>query len=312
MININIENFLQCPSCFKSLIFNKKKTIYQCSLCREIFYIKNNIPILVSKYNSVYSKKSFLMNKYHFFSQNSRLADLLKPFIPEISHNLAAQKNLVTIKKFLHKKNNFNIVNILVIGSGFSKLIEDFFSDDNRIQIINVDISFTSTASIVCDAHNLPFKKNSFDLVIIQAVIEHVYNPRKVVNESWRVLKLSGLIYSETPFMQQVHGGNFDFSRFTRRGHRMLFSSFSEIDSGLTGGPGMAFAWSWQYLLLAFSIGKRSKFLLLIISRFTGFFWKYLDFYLVRNKNAELGASGFYFLGKKRENALRLKKIIFK
>ena len=66
----------------------------------------------------------------------------------------------------------------------------------------------------------MPFKE--IDLVIIQAVLEHVMYPNKVVSEIYRVLKNDGLIYSETPFMQQVHEGPYDFSRFTESGHRLF------------------------------------------------------------------------------------------
>lgn len=42
------------------------------------------------------------------------------------------------------------------------------------------------------DAHKLPFKKNSFDLVICYEVIEHVIDPGKVLAEIKRVLKPNG------------------------------------------------------------------------------------------------------------------------
>ena len=48
-----------------------------------------------------------------------------------------------------------------------------------------------------------PFPDSSFNIVIIQAVLEHVLNPQKVVKEINRVLKNKGIIYSETPFYSQ-------------------------------------------------------------------------------------------------------------
>ena len=42
---------------------------------------------------------------------------------------------------------------------------------------------------MVGDAHSLPFKKEVFDSIICQAVLEHVKNPNKVVDEMFRVLK---------------------------------------------------------------------------------------------------------------------------
>jgi 2-polyprenyl-3-methyl-5-hydroxy-6-metoxy-1,4-benzoquinol methylase len=44
----------------------------------------------------------------------------------------------------------------------------------------------------VAEAENLPFKKNEFDAVFCLEVLEHVFNPQKVLREIKRVLKKSG------------------------------------------------------------------------------------------------------------------------
>jgi len=80
--------------------------------------------------------------------------------------------------------------------------------------------------------HTIFFDASSFDGVIIQAVLEHVVEPNHCVEEIHRVLKENGLVYSETPFMQQVHLGRYDFTRFTHLGHRRLFRKFKEICGG--------------------------------------------------------------------------------
>ena len=74
------------------------------------------------------------------------------------------------------------------------------------------------------------------DAVICQAVLEHVLEPASAVSEIHRVLRRDGLVYAETPFMQQVHERAYDFSRFTQSGHRWLFRRFSEISAGPIGG----------------------------------------------------------------------------
>lgn len=45
---------------------------------------------------------------------------------------------------------------------------------------------------VCADAHKLPFKNNSFDLVICTETLEHVVNPRKSLLEMKRVLKNDG------------------------------------------------------------------------------------------------------------------------
>ena len=53
----------------------------------------------------------------------------------------------------------------------------------------------------------------------------------------------------KTPFIQQVHMKEFDFTRFTYLGHRRLFRQFNLIESGPCCGPGMALAWSFAHFL---------------------------------------------------------------
>ena len=71
------------------------------------------------------------------------------------------------------------------------------------------------------------------------------------------MLRPEGLVYAETPFMQQVHERAYDFSRFTQSGHRWLFRRFSEISAGPVGGAGVALAWSIRYFSRALGAGNK-------------------------------------------------------
>src|SRR5262249_2087721 len=144
------------------------------------------------------------------------------------------------------------------------------------------DLLFGPRTALVCDAHDIPFQNDSFDGVIIQAVLEHVVDPHRCVAEIHRVLKPSGIVYAETPFMQQVHEGRYDFTRFTHLGHRYLFKAFAEIDSGAACGPGMALAWSYNYFLLSLSSSPQVRNLLRLFGRFTSFYLRFIDSYLAK------------------------------
>jgi hypothetical protein len=120
-----------------------------------------------------------------------------------------------------------------------------------------------------------------------------------------RVLKPNGYVYAETPFMQQVHGGDYgDFTRFTHYGHRRLFRKFSEVASGVACGPGMALAWSLQYYMLSFAKSKRMRSALRAISRLAFFPLTYTDHYLNKQPGAMAAASGYFFIGQRNERAL--------
>ena len=134
--------------------------------------------------------------------------------------------------------------------------------------------------------HDLPFHDGSVDCVIAQAVLEHVLDPYAVVDEMYRVLGDRGLVYSDTPFMVQVHGREFDFTRFTFLGHRRLFRQFSLVASGVTCGPGMALAWTLRYFLLSFFESQRLRALVSGFSRCAFFWLKYFDYFLIHRSKA--------------------------
>ena len=88
------------------------------------------------------------------------------------------------------------------------------------------------TAPILGDGHNLPFKDGAFDLIICEAVFEHLNKPWVAVNEFFRVLKTGGFIYAETAFMQPFHGWPNHYFNMTKEGIRVLFEKFQEIGCG--------------------------------------------------------------------------------
>ena len=99
--------------------------------------------------------------------------------------------------------------------------------------------------------------------------------------------------------MQQVHEQAYDFSRFTQSGHRWLFRRFSEISAGAVGGAGVALAWSIRYFWRALGAGNKLSRLAVL-----PFFWiRYLDAF-GRGRAAADAASGFFFLGRRSEQAM--------
>jgi SAM-dependent methyltransferase len=184
------------------------------------------------------------------------------------------------------------------------------FAATPSIRIVSTDVSFGPLTAIICDGHDLPFADGTFDAVIVQAVLEHVVDPVRCVSEVHRVLAPHGLVYAETPFMQQVHMGPYDFTRYSHSGHRRLFRQFDEVESGVAGGPGMALAWSYQYFLLSFASSRAARGLLRAFASLTGFFLKYFDSYLVSRNGALDAAAGIYFLGRRSDRTLSDRELV--
>jgi SAM-dependent methyltransferase len=192
-----------------------------------------------------------------------------------------------------------------ILGHGMEALLSN-----PKLDLIETDISFGPRTAMICDAHDIPFCDESFDAIVVQAVLEHVVDPFRCVEEIYRVLARSGVVYAETPFMQQVHGPPYDLTRFTHLGHRRLFRRFSELHSGVVCGPGMALAWSYQYFLLSFVQSRPLRLLVRAFASFTAFFLKYADFYLINKPGALDAASGYYFMGRKSEDVLADRELL--
>jgi SAM-dependent methyltransferase len=93
-----------------------------------------------------------------------------------------------------------------------------------------IDAVHFPNIDIVNTAPNLPFKADTFDLVISQAVFEHLPNPFHTANEIFRILKPAGKVLIETAFMQPFHADPNHYFNMTIEGLRKLVENFAIID----------------------------------------------------------------------------------
>lgn len=215
----------------------------------------------------------------------------------------ATRRNIARFARLLKERSSHP--RILIIGGGTVGQGMQPLYDDPDLGVIAFDIYHSEHAHFIADAHAIPMLDEAVDGVVIQAVLEHVLQPGEVVDEIWRVLRPGGLVYAETPFLQQVHEGPYDFTRFTESGHRYLFRRFAMVASGVSAGPGTQLLWSLDYfarsLFRSRLAGKAAK---------LAFFWlNYFD-RLIPEAFASDAASGVYFLGAKADETLSAKDII--
>jgi len=194
---------------------------------------------------------------------------------------------------------------VLVIGGGAIGAGADSLYNTPAIRMVGTDVYASVNTDLVADGHFLPFRDEVFDGVWIQAVLEHVLDPPVVVDEIHRVLKPNGIVYADTPFIQQVHEQAYDFTRFTLSGHRWLFRRFEEIDSGPVGGAGKALVWSIRYVALSLGLGTRLATLLAL-----PFFWlRFIDGFAKPGPKSD-AASGVFFFGRRSGKALTAKDML--
>jgi SAM-dependent methyltransferase len=86
---------------------------------------------------------------------------------------------------------------------------------------------------IIGDIHNLPFSDNSKEAIICLAVLEHVENPLKAMDELHRVLVPGGKVLIYVPFLYYYHahpGYYGDYWRFTYDTVQLFAKKFSRSE----------------------------------------------------------------------------------
>ena len=293
---------LRCPICRGPLDCAEDSCRCRSRDCQAAFPWLGRAPVLINEARSVFTIEGFLKQEPTFFKPTSKLRRWLSGCVPDLSHNLAARRVLMQMRELLVQRQQRP--RVLVIGGSVVGVGVEAMHDDPAIELVESDAACGPRVQVVCDAHDLPFADGSFDGVIVQAVLEHVLDPQRCVGEIHRVLKAGGLVYADTPFVCQVHGREFDFTRYSRLGHRRLFRQFGELESGISSGPGMALGWTARYFLLSFFQHRLLRAGVSALARLTLFWLKYLDYLVLDNPSALDAAFAFYFLGEKRRESL--------
>ena len=300
----SISTALRCPACRSPLVRNNDSLGCTSTACGKTFPEVGGIPILINEANSVFRIGEIAALGIREASARS----FWDRALPRLTANPVSETNYRRLAETLNPGGSG--ARVLVIGGARGGVGMNPLYASPYLELIETDVVASTNTRYVCDGHDLPFEKETFDAVVLQAVLEHVIDPGRVVAEAHRVLRPSGLVYAETPFMQQVHAAAFDFTRFTDLGHRRLFRYFEEIERGVACGPASALAWSFQHFLIAFSSGPRSRKLLTAFARLSVFWLKYFDYWLVRRKVAHDGASSVYFFGRKHSRAIDDRRLL--
>jgi SAM-dependent methyltransferase len=269
-----------------------------------VFPVVRGVPVLLRHDNEVFPIEAYLRAP----PPRGRLRALASTIIPTPSLAPGYRRHLLA---FARELAGFDPADLLVIGAGQQQAwLRELFRRCPNVRVTCCDVDARAAVDLFCDAHELPFPDATFHGVLATAVLEHVLYPERVVAEVGRVLANGGAVYSEIPFMQQVHEGAYDFTRYTLSGHRRLFNQFEEVASGVVAGPGTALVWAIEHFVVCFAPGRTLQLAARAVCRVLFFWLKYFDLVLRSNPAAADGASGTYFLGRKRPSAITSDKAI--
>lgn len=290
---------LRCPACLATPLAARTGELH-CPSCAALYPISHGRPVLFRPDNDMFSAAAYAAPPAAGASKPG-----LARFVPEPSVNLSADRVVRRLGELLPAG-----AAVLVVGSGGQRAwVEPMLGGGER-RVIYCDLDVRADVDLFCDGHDLPFVDACFDAVVTTAVLEHVIEPERVAAEIARIVRPGGYLYSELPFMQQVHEGAYDFTRYTLSGHRRLFRHFAEIEAGMVAGPGTVLAWSLENFLLAFARRPRTRRLTKAAARI-GFAWlKNVDRWLKDRPEAMDGASCTYLLGRRATEPVRNQAII--
>ena len=97
----------------------------------------------------------------------------------------------------------------MITRTSWGERISNKGSGPERIKkltdIINVDLYAFNEVDMIADVTDLPLEDGSVELILNQAMLEHVTRPEVVVREMHRLLQPGGEVFCYLPFIQPFH-----------------------------------------------------------------------------------------------------------
>ena len=303
-----VENFAAdqqfiCPKDQSNL--SKSGETLSCSFGHQ-FPIVDGVPLLIDEDNSVFTIKGLSQaaaaNQATYWHSGSGLRAAYRRMVGRVQNHTVHITALPVEKAVAHVFANNQSARVLVIGAADN--------DFNDPRVTYSDIYRGKNVSVMFDAHSIPYPDGAFDCVVGIAVLEHVADPWKCAQEMTRVVAPGGFVYSSIPFLQPVHMGAYDFTRFTYLGHRRLWRQFEEVSSGPDMGPATSTAFALEHVFLGLSKRPGIKKFLRLFGIFVTAAIKPLD-RLFRGRTGTLDcAAATYFFGRKTDRTISDRELI--
>jgi len=188
---------------------------------------------------------------------------------------------------------------VLNLGSGAGHF-DHYLS--REIKPIHLDLSSSvPNLHLVGDAHALPFKSESLDIVYSIAVLEHLRKPWIAAEEIVRVLRSGGYVVLEVPFLNIIHDEQ-DYFRFTDKGIRSLLGEerYDFVLEQVGSGGGSFLSVFLLFYLEQFMPTTYLKAFWHVFMRYLFCLFKYPDHLIRESKTLRMTANSFSCIGRKR------------
>ena len=126
---------------------------------------------------------------------------------------------------------------VLDIGAGKSPY-KKFFTYKKYITIDNHDYPGIDISADI--TKRIPLKNKSIDSVVCFQVLEHIKEPKKAIDEIYRILKKGGVCLLTTHMAAPLHGEPHDYYRFSKYALKELFKDFEYVKIKPNGGAALS------------------------------------------------------------------------
>jgi len=101
---------------------------------------------------------------------------------------------------WLYLKNTTNLFsdNLRLLHFGPSYILQKNFRSMENLDYTSADL-YSPVSMVKMDITNILYKENSFDVILVSHVLEHVIDDRKAIQELFRVLKPGGWAIIQSP-----------------------------------------------------------------------------------------------------------------
>jgi SAM-dependent methyltransferase len=292
-----------CPLCAAGIDWGGETIACTNATCGRRFRLTGGIPVLADEDTS-----AIAFDPGRASANRSAAKSFALRYLPTLDLNVMPESARARLHEEVFALSPRPV--ILNVGGKHPTSMTEALCARPDVQAIECDLAHRARTRVFADPSRIPLADASVDAVLLDAVLEHVPDAHAVVREAWRVLRPGGIIYADTPFMLQVHGGAFDYARFSHQAQRWMFRDFVEIDSGVSQGPAVALGYAIQYFLLCFVSGRTARYAVKTFCRLAFFWIKYFDLLIARRPAARDAAHGMYFLGRKSNRSLTEREVV--
>ncbi len=115
---------------------------------------------------------------------------------------------------------------VLDVGGGRNQDYLHFLNKKGDYTVVTADIiqPHGSVDFVDFEKDSLPYQNQSIDQALMFNILEHIYNHKFLVGETYRVLTSQGTVLGFVPFLVNYHPDPHDYFRYTKEALHRIFT----------------------------------------------------------------------------------------